>query len=219
MRKIIPFLPVPDLATPVLGMSILPAWIGMLLLLAVVVTFTRTSGAILLTVASAMSHDIYVKFLRPAAREREKVIVARLSVLCFGAIPVFIALRRLDLVNFVVLFAVQLMACCFFVPVVIGLNWRRGTRAGAVSAILGGAAGFALWVRLAKPFFWGLDPAEAGILFSVLLFLLVSVLTKPVPERCLGLFFPPVADRNGAQSKDGPLGVEEKNHRAFRLEG
>ncbi len=61
MRVAMPQLPAPDLATPVLGMSILPPWIGLLVLLAAVVTFTRTGGAILLTVASAVSHDIYVE--------------------------------------------------------------------------------------------------------------------------------------------------------------
>jgi Na+/proline symporter len=63
MRVAMPQLPAPDLATPVLGMSILPPWIGLLVLLAAVVTFTRTGGAILLTVASAVSHDIYAELI------------------------------------------------------------------------------------------------------------------------------------------------------------
>jgi hypothetical protein len=46
-----------------------------------------------------------------------------------------------------------------------------------------------LWSVLAKPYFLGLDPAEAGVLASALLFVSVSLATAPVPERNLALFF------------------------------
>jgi SSS family transporter len=190
MRKMVPFLPNPDLATPMLGTSILPVWLGMLVLLAVVVTFTRTGGAILLTVASAMSHDVYVKFLRPAANEREKLMASRLAVLIFGAIPVLIAFQHLDLVNFVVIFSTRLIACCFFAAVVIGLNWKRGTRSGALSSMLGGTMAYIVWSLVAKPYFLGLDPAEAGLLISTLLFFSVSLVTRPVADQSLNIFFP-----------------------------
>jgi len=91
-----------------LGTNILPVWVGMLVLLGVVVTFTRTGGAVLLTASSALSHDIYVKLLRPAAGEGEKLIAARSAVVLVAILPVVIALGKLDLVNFVVLFSARL---------------------------------------------------------------------------------------------------------------
>src|SRR6185503_9311324 len=88
MRVAMPFLPAADLATPVLGMSVLPPKIGLLVLLAAVVTFTRTGGAILLTVASAVSHDVYAELIKPAASERSRVLASRIAVVAFSAIPV-----------------------------------------------------------------------------------------------------------------------------------
>jgi hypothetical protein len=44
MRVAMPYLPEPDLGTPVLGMSMLPFGVGILVLLSAVVTFTRTGG-------------------------------------------------------------------------------------------------------------------------------------------------------------------------------
>jgi SSS family transporter len=190
MRKIVPFLPNADLATPVLGTNVLPVWVGMLVLLGVVVTFTRTGGAVLLTAASALSHDIYVKLLRPAASEREKVIAARTAVVLVAVIPVVIALGKLDLVNFVVLFSARLIACCFFAAVVIGLNWKRGTPAGALWSMVGGATTYLVWTPLAHPYFLGFDPAEAGLVTSLLLFVGVSLVTKSSPEETLRVFFP-----------------------------
>jgi Na+/proline symporter len=189
MRVAMPGLPTPDLATPVLGMSILPPWIGLLVLLAAVVTFTRTGGAILLTVASAVSHDIYAELIKPAASERARVLASRLAVILFSAIPVTLALRQFDLVNFIVIWAAKLMVSFLFIPVVVGLNWRRATRAGAIASMLGGMSACLVWSRLGSPYFIGLDPAEAGVLASGLLMFLVSMMTAPASADTVRKFF------------------------------
>lgn len=189
MRVAMPQLPDPDLATPVLGMSILPPWIGILVLLAAVVTFTRTGGAILLTVASAVSHDLYGKILRPDASDRAKVRAGRLAVVTFSAIPVALAFRQFDLVNFIVIWAAKLMVSFLFIPVVVGLNWRGATRAGAISSMLGGMSACLLWSRYGSPYFLGLDPAEAGVLVSAGLMWAVSRVTSPASAFALRQFF------------------------------
>jgi Na+/proline symporter len=189
MRVTMPFLPAADLATPVLGMSVLPPAIGLLVLLAAVVTFTRTGGAILLTVASAVSHDIYAELLRPTASQRARVLASRLAVLTFSAIPVVLAFRKFDMVNFIVIYAGKLMVSFLFIPVVVGLNWRRATRAGAVSSMLGGMAACLVWSKLGSPYFLGLDPAEAGVLASSLCMGMVSLMTPPASPPTLAKFF------------------------------
>lgn len=189
MRVAMPQLPAPDLATPVLGMSILPPWIGLLVLLAAVVTFTRTGGAILLTVASAVSHDLYVELFRPGASERARVLASRLAVITFSAIPVALALRQFDLVNFIVIWAAKLMVSFLFIPVVVGLNWRRATRAGAIASMLGGMITCLAWSQFGSPYFLGLDPAEAGLLVSAAMMFAVSLLTSPASEGTVRKFF------------------------------
>jgi Na+/proline symporter len=189
MRVAMPELPDPDLATPVLGMSVLPPWMGLLVLLAAVVTFTRTGGAILLTVASAVSHDLYGELLRPEASDRAKVRAGRLAVLTFSAIPVALALRQFDLVNFIVIWAAKLMVSFLFVPVLVGLNWRRATRSGAIASMLGGMAACLIWSHWGDPYFLGLDPAEAGVLSSAVLMVAVSLASAPASPATLQQFF------------------------------
>jgi SSS family transporter len=190
MRVAVPHLPDPDLATPMLGMSILPYGLGLLVLLAAVVTLTRTGGAILLTVASAMSHDLYAKLMVPNASDRAKVTAGRIGVLAFSAIPVVLALRQLNLVNWIVIYAAKLLVSFLFVPVVLGLNWKRATRAGALAAMLGGLVTCLVWLAQRRPYVLGLDAAEAGVLVSAALFVGVSVMTKPVRQEQLQPFFP-----------------------------
>ena len=191
MRVAVPHLPDADLATPMLGMSILPFWIGLLVLMAAVVTFTRSGGAILLTVASAMSHDLYAKIVRPNASERAKVVAGRLGVLTFSVIPVMLALRQLSLVNWIVIYAAKLLVSFLFVPVVLGLNWKRATRAGALASMIGGLVTCLVWLAQRRPYVLGLDAAEAGVLVSAALFFGVSMISKPVPDECLRPFFSP----------------------------
>lgn len=189
MRVAMPYLPQADLATPVLGMSVLPPAIGLLVLLAAVVTFTRTGGAILLTVASAVSHDLYAELISPGASERAKVLASRLAVVTFSAIPVALALRQLSLVNFIVIWAAKLMVSFLFIPVVVGLNWRRATRAGAIASMLGGMLACIIWSRYGTPYFLGLDPAEAGVLASAVLMFGVSLTTTPASPETTERFF------------------------------
>ncbi len=189
MRVAMPHLPDADLGTPMLGTSILPFVPGLLVLLAAVVTFTRTGGAILLTAASAVSHDLYGKLLVPTASDRARVRAGRVAVLLFSAVPVALAFAHLTLVNFIVIYAAKLMVSFLFVPVVIGLNWRRATRAGALASMLGGLTACLVWSLAAHPYFLGLDPAEAGVLVSAALFFAVSAWTRPVSATTERLFF------------------------------
>ena len=195
MRVMVPHLAEPDLAMPMLGMSVLPFGIGLLVLLAAVVTFSRTGGAILLTVSAAVSHDLYGALLVPGASDARKTLVGRIAVICFSAIPVALALHQLAFVNFIVIYAARLMVSFLFVPVVLGLHWRHATAAGALASMLGGLAVCAAWSILAHPYLLGLDPAEAGTLASLLLFFSVSAWTKPVDSRAVGIFFPETANR------------------------
>ena len=175
-------------------MAILPTPIGLLVLLAAVVTFTRTGGAILLTVASAVSHDLYGELLAPRASERARVLASRIAVVTFSAIPVALALRQLSLVNFIVIWAAKLMVSFLFIPVVVGLNWRRATPAGAITSMLGGMAACLVWSQYGNPYFIGLDPAEAGVLASGILMLGVSLTTRPASDAATSRFFGGIAE-------------------------
>src|SRR6185295_1367961 len=127
--------------------------------------------------------------LRPSASQRARVLASRLAVLTFSAIPVALAFRRFDMVNFIVIYAGKLMVSFLFIPVVVGLNWKRATRAGAVSSMLGGMAACLIWSKLGSPYFLGLDPAEAGVLASALLMWGVSVSTTPASPATVDKFF------------------------------
>jgi Na+/proline symporter len=94
-------------------------------------------------------------------------------------------------VNWIVIYAAKLLVSFLFVPVVLGLNWKRATRAGALAAMLGGLLTCIVWLIQRRPYVLGLDAAEAGVLVSAALFFGVSMITKPLRDEQLQTFFPP----------------------------
>jgi Na+/proline symporter len=90
-------------------------------------------------------------------------------------------------VQFIVLLFTALMASAFFMPVVLGVYWRRATKEGASAAMVGGCAATFLW----KGFGPGtIDPVLPGFLVSAFLMVGVSLLTRPPPPEALAPYFP-----------------------------
>lgn len=199
MRALFPVLPTPDLASSVMALQVLPALAGSLLLVGALSAIMSTCDSVMIISAAGVSHDLYGKFIRPRATERQKLAVNRWSVLVVGTIPLGLAFVDLGLVQEIVVDYAKIIASFFFVPVVIGLNWRRGTTAGAVASMFGGFGAFFVWWSTGPDYPWGVDPIFPGILSSLLLFVVVSLSTRPVPGSALAPFFadaPPGGDRD-----------------------
>ena len=85
----------------------------------------------------------------------------------------------------------KFIASFFFVPVVIGLNWRGGTAAGATAGMVGGFFACLVWEFTGQRGFatHGIDAVEVGVVTSLILFLAVSRYTRPVAEENVRIFF------------------------------
>jgi Na+/proline symporter len=118
-------------------------------------------------------------------------LVNRISIVVLALIPVYFALQKYGDVQTIVVEQAKFIASFFFVPVVIGLNWRRGTAPGAMAAMFGGFLACLLWEFTGQRGFGrhGVDAVEVGVLVSCVLFLLVSRFTRPVPASNLAIFF------------------------------
>jgi len=99
------------------------------------------------------------------------------------------------------------MGCTFLAPTVLGLYWRRATRAGALAALLTGflsvAAFYVLgWLGVGKegrtgttadPFapvyLFDVDPVLYGLFASFAIGIVVSLLTQPLPAKHVDRYF------------------------------
>jgi SSS family transporter len=186
-RVLYPNLETADLASPTIAMQLLPPILGGLLLAAILAAIQSTVSAILLMLGSAISHDIVKNVMGREMSERQLVNLTRVSVLIMGLLPIPFALNPLPLIQQIWINAAALIGSAFAVVTVLGLYWKRGTTAGAIISMVGGIGSAAVWLMLGNPF--GINAVYISVPVSLLSFILVSLVTKPVSREALQPFF------------------------------
>jgi SSS family transporter len=191
MRGLFPYLPSADQASSIMASSVMPPLLGALFLVAMMSAIMSTVNSILLVTGGAFAHDLYKRLVNPAATEQRLLLVNRISIVVLGLVPFWFATRKFGDVQAIVVEQAKFIASFFFVPVVIGLNWRRGTKEGAIWSMVAGFLGCLVWTFTLQRSFarHGIDAAEVGVALSLITFVLVSRATKPTPPENLRIFF------------------------------
>ena len=196
-RALFPNLASADQASAVMAFEVLPPLAGALLVVAMASAIMSTVNSILLVTGASVAHDLYGKFINPGATQARLVFVNRVAIVVLAVIPIYFALQEFGDVQAIVVEQAKFIASFFFVPVVIGLNWRGGTATGAIASMLGGFLACLVWELTGQRTITvhGIDAVEVGVVVSLVLFLLVSRFTRPVARGNLEIFFP---DRDDA---------------------
>jgi cation/acetate symporter len=183
------------LAAPEIGG--LPYWVTCLVAAGGLAAALSTADGLLLTIANALSHDIYFRILNPRATAAGRVIASKVLVMAVAFLAALIAaLKITDILQFVAA-AFSLAAAAFFPALVLGIFWRRANGPGAVAGMVTGLgicghymalnlpvlrSIFGVTRPLAQTQWFGVDAIAAGV-FAVPLGLLamaaVSLLTRP----------------------------------------
>jgi cation/acetate symporter len=184
------------LAAPEIGG--LPYWVTCLVAAGGLAAALSTADGLLLTIANALSHDVYYRVLNPQATAAGRVIASKVLVMAVAFLAALIAaLKITDILQFVSA-AFSLAAAAFFPALVLGIFWRRANGAGAVAGMLTGLGVCAWymgtnlpplrsWFGVTRPLadcqWFGIDPIAAGVFgvpAGLLAMALVSLLT-PAP--------------------------------------
>jgi len=137
-----------------------------------------TADGLLLTIANALSHDVYYKMLDPHASTKRRLTVAKVLLLVVAVIAASVAAQKPADILFLVSAAFSFAAAAFFPALVLGIFWKRASNWGA---ILGMAAGLGItfyymattqpWLRsvfgvtssIADNTWFGINPISAGV--------------------------------------------------------
>jgi cation/acetate symporter len=159
-----------------------------------------TADGLLLTIANALSHDLYYKMIDPNASTSRRVAISKALLLVVALAAAYVASLKVADILFLVSAAFSLAAASFFPALVLGVFWKRANKWGAT---LGMATGLILtgyymattqpWLRglfgvtgpIADYTWFGIAPIAAGV-FGVpaafLVTIIVSLLT-PAPAK------------------------------------
>jgi len=158
-----------------------------------------TADGLLLTIANALSHDLYYKMIDPNASTARRVMISKLLLLVVALAAAYVASLKVADILFLVSAAFSLAAAGFFPALVLGIFWKRATKWGAVLGMISGTvvtfyymATTQPWMRglfnvtspIAENTWWGMQPIAAGVFgvplgFAVII--IVSLLT-PAPK-------------------------------------
>ena len=157
-----------------------------------------TADGLLLTIANALSHDVYYKMIDPNAATARRVTISKVLLLAVALSAAYVAAQKPADILFLVSAAFSFAASAFFPPLVLGIFWRRATGPAAVLGMLSGLGVTFYYMATTQPWlrsvfglhgpvelWWGIQPISAGVFgvpvgFAVMV--VVSWLT-PRPSR------------------------------------
>lgn len=175
----------PAEAIPHLITEVMPVGIGALIVAAIIGAIMSTADSLLIAGTSHITNDIYVKLINPDAEKdtRKLLMISRVCTLIIGLFALIMALTFEAIID-LLLYSYTLYAAGVFIPVVLGLYWRRGTAAGAIVGIIGGSL-IGVLVDVGVIDITGIavigeiPPIVFGALLSLILYIGVSLITAP----------------------------------------
>ncbi len=158
-----------------------------------------TADGLLLTIANALSHDLYYKMIDPHAATARRVTISKVLLLVVALAAAYVAAQKPADILFLVSSAFSIAASAFFPALVLGIFWRRTTGIAAVLGMLGGLGVTFYYMATTQPWlrsafgitgpidlWWGIQPISAGVFgvpvgFAIMVF--VSLITPAPPAR------------------------------------
>jgi cation/acetate symporter len=184
------------LATPEIGG--LPYVISGLVAAGGLAAALSTADGLLLTIANALSHDLYYKMIDPNASTERRVTISKALLLVVALAAATVAAQKPADILFLVSAAFSFAAAAFFPALVLGIFWKRAT---GIAASLGMVAGLGTtvyymvmnqpWLRgifgITSPvdLWYGILPISAGVFgvpVGIAVILVVSMVT-PEPSK------------------------------------
>ena len=184
------------LATPEIGG--LPYVISGLVAAGGLAAALSTADGLLLTIANALSHDLYYKMIDPNASTERRVTISKALLLIVALAAATVAAQKPADILFLVSAAFSFAAAAFFPALVLGIFWKRAT---GIAASLGMVAGLGTtvyymvmnqpWLRgifgITSPvdLWYGILPISAGVFgvpVGIAVIIVVSLIT-PEPSK------------------------------------
>ena len=187
------------LATPEIGG--LPYVVSGLVAAGGLAAALSTADGLLLTIANALSHDLYYKMIDPNASTARRVTLSKILLLLVALAAAAVAAQKPADILFLVSAAFSFAAASFFPALVLGIFWKRATGIGASLGMIAGLGTTFYYMVTTQPWlrgvfgvtspvadniWWGIQPISAGLFgvpigFAVII--LVSLVTKAPDAR------------------------------------
>ncbi|HSV70209.1 MAG TPA: VC_2705 family sodium/solute symporter [Methylibium sp.] len=157
-----------------------------------------TADGLLLTIANALSHDLYYKMIDPNAPTSRRVMISKILLLVVALAAAYVAAQKPADILFLVSAAFSFAAAGFFPALVLGIFWKRASSAGAVLGMIAGLGTTMYYMVHNQPWLRGvfgitdpvslwfeISPISAGVFgvpMGIAVIVVVSLFT-PAPNK------------------------------------
>ncbi len=124
------------LATPEIAM--LPYVVSGLVAAGGLAAALSTADGLLLTITSALSHDVYYKMFRPHASTQWRLVISKSMLFVAAGLAAFAAAQKPATILYMIAWAFSIAGAAFFPALVMGIFWKRANRAGAIAGMITG---------------------------------------------------------------------------------
>ncbi|PMC37406.1 cation acetate symporter [Bacillus sp. UMB0899] len=159
-----------------------------------------TAGGLMIAISSSFAHDIYYRVLKPDATEKNRLAVARWSIVIATVLAGLIALNPPGAITQIVAWAFALASGTFFPALLIGVWWKRSNTQGVISGMIVGLAVTLIYIFASKYGGFtiagiidtgaGVFGAAAAILTNIIVSLSTKAPSIETQEEVLNLRYP-----------------------------
>src|ERR671925_381587 len=171
-----------------------------------------TADGLLLTIANAISHDLYYNVIDHTASLAKRLTITKVLLIVTALIAAWVATFRVAIIVELVAWAFSLAGASFFPALVMGIWWKRANRAGACWGMIVGLAITAYYMIGSR--FYGVSwfgtqtiaSAVFGLPAGFLIIWIVSLMTEAPPKQVQDLVVSVRYPKSGQAYKGDPLG-------------
>jgi len=180
--------PAPDFAPreiiPFTARHFLAPLVGALLMGAVFAKVISTANNYLFSPATNLINDVYTRFIRPDASQKNVLLVSRFLVVALG---IWALVQAISLTSVLAkaMYAYTIYSAAITPVVMAAFFWRRATREGAVACLLSGTVITVAWDTVKThlpPVIGEREAIFPALIVSVVALVVVSLIT-PKPSR------------------------------------
>ena len=177
-----------------------------------------TADGLLLTIANAISHDLYYNVIDPRASLAKRLTITKALLIVTALVAAWVATYRVAIIVELVAWAFSLAGASFFPALVMGIWWKRANKTGAV---VGMAAGLAVttYYMIGSRFYgvsWFGTQTIASAIFGLpvgfLVIWIVSLLTEAPPKSVQDLVVSVRYPKSGQGTARAAQGIQLGQH-------
>ncbi len=171
-----------------LAQRVFPTWFLAVFALAAVLSAIVPAGPIIMMSCTLLAHNVYAK-LQPDASASRIFGMTRGLVFVITFAALILAVVAHSLIVVVLLVAYDFIAQLLPGVVVGGLFWKRGTKAGMMAGLAVGWGLTLVFLLSGHGQVWHMNAGFVALIANLMVFMLVSLVTKPVEAALLDPFF------------------------------